>query len=944
MPPKLLSVFACVFGLVPIAAAAISVSGISNETNYTGEESFTVGDPAGFVTSATLNGAAVAVGTSVSVSAAGFYELVVTQTPDGGGAPAEQSFLFNIREPGRGSTETGLPAFTAAGLVNDAPAAINTGLLKLVTPTAYPDDLPIPVVGLLQKNSGDPLWLNARVRIGGHPASTIQLRRGFGYAFLPAQTSTVNTSTAGLSANRTITIEDSATSYTPVSGSIASDVDFGNSARLAITADLTIDAGATMTIGAGSIVRIAAGSDIHVDGNLIINATPANPTTFAPATPGSAWGGFFLQETTSNANITGAIFHGSGADQTWFDTNSGFASHRDEQALFLVGPPGARLDLTDCYLIENTGQLLHNDEGGDITITRCLLQGATTCGELSGGSVTVDRSALLLFPDADPTFADGDNDAIYLTSGQHHFTNTVIGYTQDDGIDTGGSPSTSSMTVSSVLNCWFESILHEGMSNSGSKTCIAESSVFFNCGQTIESGYGRTEGGEPKGPQSSMINCLAVANMVGARFGDNYTGGNGPYEGNHLTVTGSLLLNNLYHDIWGYDWDSWTYNSDKMTVSDTRMTIAEDLARHPGNSSFDPVSDAALIAPYMPVPGSAVGVAITGTPAQSALGDYPGSFTVQLSTFSSQVVTVGYSLVSRSSIDAPDTTLLSGTLTFAPSQTRKQLDLPLPGGSHALVRVALDAPGNAAITGGEAWFLDADSVPTPLLIARGADWSYSADRAEPAPGWQGQPYDDSSWKSGPTPIGYGDGDEATLLTSAEYGPGGDRTTTVYFRKTFQVADVDAISALTLNLQRDDGAVVYLNGVEIARSNMAPGTVTYSTLANDAGGSSAENAYYDVPIPTALANLRSGSNVLAVEVHQTTLTSSDLSFDVELVATLASQDVELIRSANHAYIYWSDSAAILQESDDLIDWASTDARSPFLIFTDRARKFYRVLFP
>ncbi len=524
--------------------AAISVSGLSNESNYTGPRSFTVAAPTGFVTTATLNGEPVAVGISTSAERAGFYELEVTETPAGGGAASSETFLFVIREPGRGSTETGLPPFTAVPLVNDAPSAIDSGQLVTIAPEAYPDDLPLPVIGLLQKPNGEPLWLNTAVRLADRPQHTLQLRRGFGYSLLaPLGADTdLRASTAGLSSSKPITAEGAETPYTPVSGNIASDVDFGDNARLEFESDLTVAAGATLRIGAGSIIRLAPGTDIHVDGSFVVSATPQSPTTFAPTLPGSAWGGFFLQETTSVVNLTGVILHGSGADQDWFDTNPGFASHRDEQALFLVGPEGARLDLTDCYLIENTGQLLHNDEGGDITISRCLLQGATTCGELTGGSVTVDRSALLLFPGADPSFADGDNDAIYLTSGQHLFTNTVIGYTQDDGIDTGGSPS-GYTTESTVQFCWFESILHEGMSNSGEKNANAIDTVFFNCGQTIECGY--------DGPHSMMLRCLAVANMVGARFGDNY---DWDYTDNRLTVTDSLLLNNLYHDIWGYDW------------------------------------------------------------------------------------------------------------------------------------------------------------------------------------------------------------------------------------------------------------------------------------------------------------------------------------------------------------------------------------------------------
>ncbi|MFT5856535.1 MAG: hypothetical protein ACI8XO_003789, partial [Verrucomicrobiales bacterium] len=779
------------------------------------------------------------------------------------------------------------------------------------------------------KTNGDPLWLNAPMRIAAQPESTIQIRRGFGYGFVPANTSIIEAESANLVATKFISIEDSTTIYNPVAGAIDSDIDFGDNARLVITADVTIGAGATLTIGAGSIIRLAAGADIHVDGNFVVSATTANPAIFAPTSPGSAWGGFFLQETTSDVDITGAIIHGSGADQTWFDTNSGFASHRDEQATFLVGPAGAQLDLTDCYLIENTGQLLHNDEGGDITLTRCLLQGATTCGELTGGTLTVDRSALLLFPDENPNFADADNDAIYLTSGQHLFTNTVIGYTRDDGIDTGGSPAgyTANTTAQS---CWFESILHEGMASSGEKHVAAIDSIFFNCGQALECGY--------DGPQSTMLRCLSVANMVGARFGDNY---DWDYANSQLTVTDSLLLNNLSHDIWGYDWASWTYNDAKMEVSGTKISKAGDLAQHPqGNSAFDPIADAALIARYMPVPASAVGIAITKTPTQAAVADYPQQFTVQLSTFSSKVVTAEYTLTAMPTLDAQETTLHTGTLTFSPSETRKTLDLPLPAGDYALVRLALGAATNAANTGGEAWFLDSTAAPNPPLIARGSDWKYSADRAEPTAGWKGDPFDDDGWESGPTPIGYGDGDEETVLSAEERGPGDDRTTAVYFRKEFQVANADAISALTLNLQRDDGAVVYLNGNEVARSNMDPGTVEYSTRAGgSAGNFTEENTYYELELSTSA--LLTGTNVLSVEIHQSSLSSSDLSFDLDLIATSSTKFVNLLHLGSAAYIYWIDDGAVLHESDDLLEWSATDASSPFQILTDEARKFYRL---
>lgn len=923
--------------LVPAAAsAAIAVSGISNKTSYSGNKTLTVANPAGFTTTAMLNGNPISVGNAVTVSGASFYELIVTETPGGGGAAITQTFMFNLREPGRGSSETGLPAFVAAPLVNDAPSAVNTGNLVVTSPTAYPDELPLPVVARLQKGNGDPLWLHSEVRSENFPSAPIQLRRGFGYTILPPQTASAiyDAKTAGLSVNAETTIETD-TVWTTVSGTIAADTNWGGNARIHVTGDLTINAGSTLTVGAGTIVKVATNGDLHVDGALVVNGTSANPVVFAPASSPARWGGFFLQKSTSNVNIMGAIFFGACADQSWFNTHSGFASHRPEQAVFLVEPAGASLSLTECFLIENDGQLLHNDSGGDISLTHCLLQGAATCGELTGGTFIADKSALLAFPDATTDFGDGDNDAIYLTSGTHLMTNTVIGFTKDDGIDTGGSPSASTNTTTTVQFCWFESCLHEGMSNSGAKTCRAEDTVFFNNGQTIECGY--------SGPQSFLERSLSVANLTGARFGDNY---DWSYTGNHLTVTDSLLLYNLYHDIWGYDWTSWTYNTSKMTVTGTLMTKAEDLARHPGNAAYDSALHASQIAPFMPVPGSNVGVAITGIVDQRPISGYAPEFEVQLSTFSSNVVSVDYSLSGKmSASDSSATVIDSGTLIFDPGQTRKTITLPLPGSpDYHLVRVALSAPNHAEITGGEAWyFADLSGPAGTILIPRStADWRYDAQRAEPLAGWKGLPYDDSAWKSATTEVGFGEGDEATTLTAAEVGSGSSRTVTVYFRRAFQLADASAVTGLQIELNRDDGAVVYINGAEVGRSNIGAGTVTYSTIASNA---SPENVFETMAVPSAiLPLLQNGENVIAVEVHQSALDSSDLGFDLELSATInqpgdASNGMTVFDGKS--YLFWTDSAFTLEESDDLGIWVPKPAASsPRPVVFDHPRRFFR----
>ena len=140
--------------------------------------------------------------------------------------------------------------------------------------------------------------------------------------------------------------------------------------------------------------------------------------------------------------------------------------------------------------------------------------------------------------------------------------------------------------------------------------------------------------------------------------------------------------------------------------------------------------------------------------------------------------------------------------------------------------------------------------------------------------WTSLLFDDASWDFGQARLGYGDGNERTTLN---FGNDADnKIPTYYFRKVFSVSDVAAIDSITLNLLRDDGAIVYLNGQEVARSNMPAGTVDFNTLASQAVAGSEENQFFSFKIGSE--GLQNGNNVFAVEVHQATLNSSDLGFD------------------------------------------------------------------
>jgi len=173
-----------------------------------------------------------------------------------------------------------------------------------------------------------------------------------------------------------------------------------------------------------------------------------------------------------------------------------------------------------------------------------------------------------------------------------------------------------------------------------------------------------------------------------------------------------------------------------------------------------------------------------------------------------------------------------------------------------------------------------NSIPTGTevdYVPAGFVWRYNDTGSDPGTQWRNLVYDDSVWGNGPAQLGYGDGDEATVIES---GPqGGAHHVTSYFRRRFTAANPLVMTNLSAWLLHDDGAVVYLNGVEVARINMPAGPIGNNTLAS---GVSQDNATATFTLDPAL--LLAGDNLVAVEVHQSDVTSSDVSFDFRLTGT------------------------------------------------------------
>ena len=159
-------------------------------------------------------------------------------------------------------------------------------------------------------------------------------------------------------------------------------------------------------------------------------------------------------------------------------------------------------------------------------------------------------------------------------------------------------------------------------------------------------------------------------------------------------------------------------------------------------------------------------------------------------------------------------------------------------------------------------------------------WEYLDDGSDQSLIWIQIDFDDTAWSTGNAELGYGDGDEETVV---RYGPDEDnKYITTYFRQTFNINNPDDIQTLTIRLKRDDGAIIFLNGNEVLRSNMPTGTIAYDTYASSAVSGADEDTFFEWTI--SANEITDGQNVFAVELHQVSGSSSDISFDLELTGT------------------------------------------------------------
>ncbi len=188
-----------------------------------------------------------------------------------------------------------------------------------------------------------------------------------------------------------------------------------------------------------------------------------------------------------------------------------------------------------------------------------------------------------------------------------------------------------------------------------------------------------------------------------------------------------------------------------------------------------------------------------------------------------------------------------------------------------------------------AWVLWVALLVTPpvlseVLIPKASEWSWRPGRTEastPIDAWRQAGFVDAEFTKAPAPFWYGD----TLPGGTQINDMQNAYGCLFLRHPFTIRDLEELSGLEMEALVDDGFVAWINGVEILRVGVpgAPGDgVTISTLSANA---SEPVSFMRHPLILPDGLLKPGANLLAVQVFQSSLGSSDLGFDASLESVL-----------------------------------------------------------
>ena len=275
---------------------------------------------------------------------------------------------------------------------------------------------------------------------------------------------------------------------------------------------------------------------------------------------------------------------------------------------------------------------------------------------------------------------------------------------------------------------------------------------------------------------------------------------------------------------------------------------------------------------------------------------------------------------------------------------------------------AVSAVGPVQYVSPDFYLTTTNYLVTNLVFEMTNSWSYTAANLDNT-NWTSASYDDSSWSApgpgllwvdvrttGPNP----DVQPKNTEMPTDPSNNGFPYPTYYFRTHFTVTNALPTTKLLFSCLVDDGAVFYLNGTEIHRLRMdpAPALISNGTLANAFPCAGDATCLDEFAISGDLiTNLVSGVNVLAVEVHNYSANSPDITFGISLVDTVPyvfSPQLEIAETNDTVTLSWSRTGFTLQQTDSFTNsWSDVPGpitTSPFVTTNLAEARYYRLRGP
>lgn len=211
------------------------------------------------------------------------------------------------------------------------------------------------------------------------------------------------------------------------------------------------------------------------------------------------------------------------------------------------------------------------------------------------------------------------------------------------------------------------------------------------------------------------------------------------------------------------------------------------------------------------------------------------------------------------------------------------------------------------------------------LVRVGEPWRYLPATAEPSARsnvWSQPAFDDSKWLSGPAGFSAGIGTEATQLPDM-FG----KYVSAYFRKTFVIAQPEQIKWLTLRIDYDDGFVAYLNGQEIARRNLPGPSGSFVPFNAPATNAHPVGLVEEIDVSAFAPLLAQGTNVLAIQAHNSSLMDFDFLLVPELRGNFTRGPFLQNASSRRVQIIWR----TLAPADTAVEYGTNSTLG--LLFSD-----------